>query len=283
MKKGYTLIELILVVSALMLISAFGIGRYNEFNERQNVQQAADSFISNLRLVQAKALAGDKPQGCTTLVGWTVEFALKSYTMYAECKPEGIIDSTRVTVDLPGNVNLTYSIGFITYYPLGRGTSTDQEVQIVGRQITVPVVLSASSISKKPTVATIYPALVATPTPMPASCPWPAGDPRCEELGPYPTGATPTPTTPPGGDTPTPTTPPAQFACQASGGTWKLYFLSCHDECYYVNNPPICVVETTYSCDCGTSNCWDGATCVNNPSVTPTPTPFPTPTPQHQI
>lgn len=148
MKNGYSLIELILVVGAILLIAAFGVARYNEFNERQNVQQAADTFISNLRLVQAKALAGDKPQGCTTLVGWTVEFGLKSYTMYVECKPEGIIASTRVTVDLPGNVNLNYTSGSITYYALGRGTSADQTVEVVGRFITIPVVLAAGSISK---------------------------------------------------------------------------------------------------------------------------------------
>ncbi len=153
-RAGYSLIELIFVVSALILITAFGTARYNEFSERQSVQQSADTFVSNLRLIQSKALAVDKPQGCTTLVGWTVEFALKSYTMYAECKPEGIIDSTRVTVDLPGNVTLTYSNGSITYYALGRGTSKDQEVRVVGRQISVPVVLAAGSISKKPTEVT---------------------------------------------------------------------------------------------------------------------------------
>ena len=148
MNKGYSLIELIVVVSALILIASFGIARYNEFNERQSVQQSADTFISNLRLIQAKALAGDKPGGCTTLIGWTVEFALRSYAMYAECRPEGIIDSTRVTVDLPGNVNLTYSSGSVTYYALGRGTSADQTVGVVGRLITIPVVLAAGSISK---------------------------------------------------------------------------------------------------------------------------------------
>lgn len=149
MKKGYTLIELILVISVLTLIASFGIARYNEFNERQAVQQSADTFISNLRLVQAKGLAGDKPEGCTTLVGWTVEFGPDSYTMYAQCQPEGIIDGTAVTVDLPQNVTLSYSRGFITYYALGRGTSEDQTVQLVGGTVTVSVVLSASSITKQ--------------------------------------------------------------------------------------------------------------------------------------
>lgn len=149
MKKGYTLIELILVVSVLILIASFGIARYNEFNERQNVQQTADTFISNLRLVGAKALAVDKPQGCTMLVGWTVEFGLDRYTMYAECKPEGIIDNSRVAVDLPGFVTLNYTNGTITYFALGKGTSADQTVQFVGRTVTVSVVLSGNSITKQ--------------------------------------------------------------------------------------------------------------------------------------
>ena len=148
MKKGYTLIELILVVSALLLIAAFGIARYNEFNERQNVQQTADSFISNLRLIQAKALSGDKPQGCTTLVGWTVEFAPESYTMYADCS-NGIIASTRVTVDVPENVTISPASGTRTYFALGRRTSADQTVKFEGGAIKVEVILSANSITKK--------------------------------------------------------------------------------------------------------------------------------------
>lgn len=178
MKKGYSLIELILVVGVIVLTTAFGIARYNEFNERQSVQQSADTFISNLRLIQAKALSGDKPDDCMTLIGWTVEFALKSYTMYAQCS-NGIIESSRVTVDLPGNVNLSPSSGSITYFALGKGTSQDLNVQIIGRQVTVPVVLAAGSISKMTAITTVNPAAVATPTPIPFSCPWPVGDPRC--------------------------------------------------------------------------------------------------------
>lgn len=153
-RTGYSLIELIIVVGTLLLIASFGVARYNEFNERQSVQQAADTFISNLRLIQAKALSGDKPAGCDTLVGYTVEFGLKNYTMYAECT-DGIIEATRVTVDLPGNVNLSPSSGSVTYNAVGRGMSEDQTVEIVGRSITVPVVLSASSITKE--AATVTP------------------------------------------------------------------------------------------------------------------------------
>ena len=266
MKSGYSLIELILVVGAMMLIAAFGVARYNEFNERQAVQQAADTFISNLRLIQAKALAGDKPEGCDTLVGWTVEFALKSYSMYAICNNgsgEEIIESTRVTVDLPGNVNLNYANPSITYYALGKGTSADQTVDIFGRTFSVPIVLASNSITKEP--PTDPPAPVATPTPMPVSCPWPAGDPRCGDVA------------PPDGSTPTPTfeSVSEEFACQAAGGTWQIPPQpgACPDTCsnFLLGDLMGACQETTPSCDCGASKCWDGATCVPNPTPTPTP------------
>lgn len=314
--NGYSFIELIVIVAALMLIAAFGLARYNEFNERQTVQQTAENLISNLRLIQAKALAGDKPAGCTTLVGYTVVFDLKSYTMYAVCDPEGIIDTTRVTVDLPGNVNFNPLPDPVTYYTAGRGTSGDQDVQVVGRLITIPVVLSANTIAKGIPIQTTI--AVATPTPTPYSCPWPAGDPRCG-AAPPPAGetATPTPTQPAVGsetychqftpvtcpaptclvtascpqckdttchfinhavssptpiltntptNTPTPTGT-AQFACEASGGTWTGFTDNCADNCWrYSNNiPPSCLQVPIISCDCGTSQCWDGATCVSNP------------------
>lgn len=153
MKKGYSLIELIFVVGALILISTFGISRYNDFNQRQIVEQTADSLISNLRLIQAKALSGDKPPvGCTSLVGWTVAFSANSYETYATCNnPPVKIPSTSVTVNMPSNVTLSW-VGTITYYALGHGTSVDplvpQTVSIVGTSRSVSVVLSAGNITR---------------------------------------------------------------------------------------------------------------------------------------
>lgn len=270
MKKGYSLIELILVVGAVILIAAFGMARYNEFNERQSVRQAADTFISNLRLIQVKALAGDKPAGCETLVGWTVEFSEKSYSMYAICNNGGIeviIEGSRMTVDLPGFVNLSPSAGYITYYALGRGSSQDQTVQIVGRQITIPVVLSSSSNKKdSPTETTIA---VATPTPMPVSCPWPAGDPRCGDY------------TPPGGS-PTPTV--SQDLCQGGGvqsysvdtpcppANYRYIHFTCNDGYSVTAGTPIsCKTESGWY-GYATQECTIHLNCPW-PPTTPTPTP----------
>lgn len=177
-RTGYSIIELIIVVGVTILIASFGIARYNDFNERQAVQQAADTLVSDLRFVQAKALAGEKPRvgTCTTLLGYRVTFDQKNYTMQAICS-EGPVDGTQVTIDLPGNVNIWPIPTPVTYYALGHGTSGDITVNVVGKSITVPVVLAANSISKQSSIVSVV--TPTTPTPTPYSCPWPAGDPRC--------------------------------------------------------------------------------------------------------
>ncbi|MBP7842713.1 hypothetical protein KA017_01780 [Candidatus Woesebacteria bacterium] len=62
--------------------------------------------------------------------------------------------------------------------------------------------------------------------------------------------------------------------CTQSGGTWKEFPNNCADRC---GDQFACLDVLTMGCDCGTTKCWDGATCAGNPSGTPTPTPTATP------
>lgn len=253
-KSGYSLIELMVVVAALILIATFGVARYNEYNERQTVRQTADTLVSNLRLIQAKALAGEKPPGCQTLVGYTVEFALKSYSMYATCNNAGTIgpnENSLITVDLPANVNLSWGAGAtsITYYAGGAGSSLSQTIDIVGLETSIPVVLSANSITIEEPFESII--TIATPTPTPYVCPWPSGDPRCGDGGEIIIDDS--------GN---------EFACEASGGLWTIPgFGACPDTCANFLNQSVMGAcnETDASCNCGVNECWDGASCTDNP------------------
>ncbi|PIS08789.1 hypothetical protein COT75_04885 [Candidatus Beckwithbacteria bacterium CG10_big_fil_rev_8_21_14_0_10_34_10] len=66
--------------------------------------------------------------------------------------------------------------------------------------------------------------------------------------------------------------------CIAEGGTWRMMSNSCLDSCYYAADPSQnCSSAMTYGCDCGSSKCWDGSTCVDNPPLTPSPSPSPSP------
>ena len=55
---------------------------------------------ANLRLAQSRAQSGVKPtSGCTELTGYTVNFTQSSYSIQAQCTPEGLVGSiTNVTL-----------------------------------------------------------------------------------------------------------------------------------------------------------------------------------------
>jgi prepilin-type N-terminal cleavage/methylation domain-containing protein len=87
-KNAFTLIELILTISISLILLWQGLVRYNEFNRKQQVRQAALDFVSVLRNAQNRAITGDKPMGgCTKFEGYQVSPALSSnrYSVGAVC------------------------------------------------------------------------------------------------------------------------------------------------------------------------------------------------------
>ncbi|HUS59772.1 MAG TPA: type II secretion system protein [Nevskiaceae bacterium] len=90
--RGFTLIELLVTMSIIGILFGIGFAKYNEFNRRQILAQAAQELKNNLRFAQAKALAGEKPSGCgsTSLSGHRLKFAVdnKNYKIVAVCGSE---------------------------------------------------------------------------------------------------------------------------------------------------------------------------------------------------
>jgi len=99
MKKvslGFTLIELLVVLSIMILLFGIGLTRYNTFNRRQILNQAALKLKNNLRLAQSKAFAAEKPSACgsTPLSGHKLEFIdNKNYQIVAVCGSEVLVKS----------------------------------------------------------------------------------------------------------------------------------------------------------------------------------------------
>lgn len=138
--KGFTFIELLVAGFIIGATFTFGVAKYNEFNRRQIVIQAAEELKSHLRSAQSKALAGEK--NCSvcqvggecgdgddlTLNGWCVSFSSYGYQIYGSCGlgvDEQLFSAT--TVDL-GSRNLEIlPASPICFLPLGQrveGAST---------------------------------------------------------------------------------------------------------------------------------------------------------------
>jgi len=100
--RGFTLIELIVTTTIILILTGVGIAAYNNFNETQILKQAALDLKNNLRFAQTKALAGEKvcgPDFCggadtdcgneddeLPLSGWEVKFNADNYEIYGVCQ-----------------------------------------------------------------------------------------------------------------------------------------------------------------------------------------------------
>lgn len=146
---GFTLIEIIVSVTLLLLLSGFFIANYNGFSNAQTVRQAASDLISNLQAARTSASAGVKPAGCDTLVGYIVNFPTPTaYTASALCLVGGSEQSvgTLNSYTLPTGVTFSPTPQAVTFYALDRGASADQTISVTGAGTTMKVSILASGV-----------------------------------------------------------------------------------------------------------------------------------------
>lgn len=125
MRKGYTLIELLVGLAILGLIFGVGYANFRDYSRRQAVVSAERDLRSDLRLAQEQALAGQKPAGCNVVLN-AYKFKILSSTQYeidANCAGGDIVVKA---VTLPGTITFTSPAGpfpfVINFKVLGVGT-----------------------------------------------------------------------------------------------------------------------------------------------------------------
>lgn len=64
--KGYTLIEILVVLTIIGLLFSFGYVNFRDFSRRQTLAGLAKQIQGDLRLAQEMAIAGQKPEACGT-------------------------------------------------------------------------------------------------------------------------------------------------------------------------------------------------------------------------
>lgn len=142
MKKGFTILELLVAMGVILLVSGGVVAAFNNFNEGQQVRQAALTMKGNLRLAQNKALSGEKPaSGCTTLVGYTMSFTSTSYMMRALCSEGSVGESTTTT--LPTGVSFLPVPASFTFAVLTGRIASDRTLTVSGVSTTANVQITA--------------------------------------------------------------------------------------------------------------------------------------------
>lgn len=142
---GFTLIEIIVSVTLLLVLSGLFIASYSGFNNSQTVKQAVSTLMRNLQAVRTSAAAGVKPDGCDTLVGYTVDFPdAATYTAQALCGVGAVGGITRYT--LPAGVTFSPIPPAVTFFALDRGASANRTISLTGFGTTANVSVFTSGV-----------------------------------------------------------------------------------------------------------------------------------------
>lgn len=150
MKRGFTIIEILVATSIMMVLFGIVIARYNSFNESEKVRQAALTLKADLRLAQTKARSGQLPLSpeCLGFGGYYVDFVTDtSYTIAPECNGSRDFPLDTTTVTLPVGVTFSPLPTSFYYRPMTQGTSlsSDELITLTNGSISVPLKIAAMS------------------------------------------------------------------------------------------------------------------------------------------
>lgn len=140
---GFTLIELLVTMTIVSVVFLVGVSSFRDFSRRQVLSGTAKTVISDLRLIQQKALSGEKPDTCTTLSGYSFDInnSGSGYKLYAICQTNIEVDSIDDLVSK--NITISSTADPINFKVLGQGTNLTS---------TATITLNATSIGKTQTI-----------------------------------------------------------------------------------------------------------------------------------
>lgn len=136
-KRGFTIIELLVVVTIMLVMLGGGIAAFIKFNEKQKAISGGKLILEQLRSAQTLARIGEKPTGCTKLEGYRVSSYVEAGTTKIKVSPVCLpaISSADKITPLPDGVTLESSFN-ISFRGLHGGTN-DPETKIVVKNNTI--------------------------------------------------------------------------------------------------------------------------------------------------
>jgi len=143
---GFTIVELLIILSLIALLFALGVSQYNRFNRSQALVKAKGELVSNLRLAQGKSLAGEKPNQCgdEALLGHQLEFTNnQSYKIVAVCGSEPYPE-VKQTVTFPEGVIKTSAENIVFFKILSQGVESEVTITLSGFGETRDIIITAA-------------------------------------------------------------------------------------------------------------------------------------------
>lgn len=122
-QKGFTLIELMVVLSVMAILGTLGIAGFTTYNQVQILQSATSDVVSVLNLAKSRAQSQIKPSSLCpagTLTGYSVIIAgNKKYTLHLRCSSTGDIKISEQDKILPQGLSFDSNPSF--FFPIQTG------------------------------------------------------------------------------------------------------------------------------------------------------------------
>lgn len=149
--KGYTLIEILVVITIMTTLFSFGYANFRDFSRRQSLQGAVKQVQGSLRKVQQSAISGVKPDDlkCNdpqVLNGYDfkIESSQVEYSLHAKCSGGDV--QIGELVSLPSGITASMPTNPIVFKVLGSGTNIVGSDNIITLTQTVSGMTSTISI-----------------------------------------------------------------------------------------------------------------------------------------
>lgn len=115
--KGFSLVELLVVFSLMIVLSTMAFVGMRGYTTRQTLVQTTENLVTTLKLARSRAQTQVKPTDCDRLRGYRIRFTCNSvtcssYRMVAVCQVE-IPTTTQGTI--PRDVTLTRGAPILTF------------------------------------------------------------------------------------------------------------------------------------------------------------------------
>ncbi len=121
--KGYSFIEILVVVSVIAVLSGLSLATYNNFTQQQNLDKEAKRLVDVLEIAKKKADAPDSAITCTgTFLGYSVNVLAGSYQVQYHCSSSDTSLSPAITYTFPSGFS-AINTGIVNFLLLTGGAN----------------------------------------------------------------------------------------------------------------------------------------------------------------
>ncbi len=136
-QRGFTLIELMVVLSITAVLGTLGVAGFTSYNQSQILQSSASEVATMLNLAKSRAQSQIKPSTiCTSgvLTGYSVIILENEYSLYLRCSVGGDIkipEQNKAKI-LPPGLSFDSNSNQSFFFPVSTGGTQAGQIVISG-------------------------------------------------------------------------------------------------------------------------------------------------------